>query len=168
MRDPQERAKRDAERRDRIERIHLEFPGYGYRMLKQELQRQGLGVNAKRIRRVQQAYKLFPVIWRTFRVATTDSDHPPPGYPNWLRNRSITGLNQAWVADITYIRILTGFLYLAAILDRYSRKAVGRAISRRIDTELCLAARKAALASRPPPRGGRHHSDRGVQYCSGD
>ncbi len=167
-RDPQERAQRDAELRDRIERIHLTFPGYGYRMLKQELQRQGLCVNAKRIRRVQQEYKLFPVIWRTFRVATTDSDHPHPVYPNLLRHRSITGLNQAWVADITYIRILTGFLYLAAILDRYSRKVVGWAISRRIDTELCLAALQAALVSRRPPRGCLHHSDRGVQYCSGD
>jgi putative transposase len=166
--DPTQRAKQDADLRDRIERIHLEFPAYGYRMLKEELNRQGLRVNGKRIRRLQREYKLFPVMWRTFRVATTNSDHPHPVYPNLLRDRAITGLNQAWVADITYIRILTGFLYLAAILDRYSRKVVGWAISRRIDTELCLSALTAALAHRQPPRGCLHHSDRGVQYCSGD
>lgn len=166
--DPVECAKGDAELRDRIERIHLEFPGYGYRMLKQALARQGLRVNAKRIRRIQREYQLFPVIWRTFRVATTDSDHPHPVFPNLLRHRAITGLNQAWVSDITYIRILTRFLYLAAILDRYSRKVVGWAISGRIDTALCLSALKSALAQRRPPRGGIHHSDRGVQYCSGD
>ena len=148
MRDPKS-APSDAELRDRIERIHLEFPGYGYRMLKAELQRQGVRVNAKRIRRVQQEYKLFPVVWRTFRVATADSDRPHPVYPNLLRDRAVTGLNRAWVADIAYIRILTGFLYLAAILDRYSRKAVGWAISRRIDTALCLAA-LTGRARRPP------------------
>ena len=149
MRDPQERAQRDAELRDRIERLH-QVPGL--RLLHAQSRvagRQGVRVNAKLIRRVQQEYKLFPVVWRTFRVATTDSDHPHPVYPNLLRDRAVTGLQPGVVADITYIRILTGFLYLAAILDRYSRKAVGWAISRRIDTALCLAALK-RRARRPP------------------
>jgi len=115
---------------------------------------------------VQRQYRLFPVIWRTFRVATTDSDHGLPVYPNRLPGMTLSGLNQAWVADVTYIRILTGFLYLAAILDLYSRKVIGWAISRRIDAELCLSALCSALATRQPPRGCLHHSDRGVQYAS--
>lgn len=162
----QARARADADLRDRIERIHLRFPGYGYRRLQRQLAREGWQVNAKRIRRVQQEYKLFPVIWRTFKVATTDSDHGLPVYPNRLRGMTFSGLNQAWVADVTYIRLLTTFVYLAAILDLYSRKVIGWAISRRIDAELCLQALKSALAAREPPPGCLHHSDRGVQYAS--
>lgn len=165
-RDPTEKAKADADLRDRIEHLHLQFPGYGYRRLQKQLAREGLAVNAKRIRRVQRRYRLFPVVWRTFRVATTDSNHRLPVYPNRLAGMTLTGINQAWVADVTYIRILTGFLYLAAILDRYSRRVIGWAISRRIDTELCLKALQSALATRPPPPGCLHHSDRGVQYAS--
>ena len=165
--DPKTRANTDADLRDRIERIHLQFPGYGYRRLQRQLLREGLRVNAKRIRRVQQEYKLFPVIWRTFKVATTDSNHRLGVYPNRLRGLTPTAINQAWVADVTYIRILTGFLYLAAILDRYSRKVIGWAISRRIDAQLCLKALTSALATREPPPGCIHHSDRGVQYASG-
>ena len=165
-RDPTEKAKADADLRDRIEHLHLQFPGYGYRRLQKQFAREGLAVNAKRIRRVQRRYRLFPVVWRTFRVATTDSNHRLPVYPNRLAGMTLTGINQAWVADVTYIRILTGFLYLAAILDRYSRRVIGWAISRRIDTELCLKALQSALATRPPPPGCLHHSDRGVQYAS--
>lgn len=166
--DPKARARQDAELRDRIERIHLQFPGYGYRRLQRQLAREGRRVNAKRIRRVQQEYKLFPVIWRTFKVATTDSNHRLPVYPNRLPGTTLRGLNQAWVADVTYIRILTGFLYLAAILDLYSRKVIGWAISRRIDAALCLQALRSALTSRQPPPGCIHHSDRGVQYACYD
>jgi len=166
-RDPTEKAKADADLRDRIEHLHLQFPGYGYRRIQQQLLRDGQRVNAKRIRRVQRRYRLFPVIWRTFKVATTDSNHRLAVYPNRLAEVTLSDINQAWVADVTYIRILTGFLYLAAILDRYSRKAIGWAISRRIDTELCLNALQSALAMRQPPPGCIHHSDRGVQYASG-
>ena len=141
----------DAELRDHIERIQGEFSGYGYRRLGKQLRREGIRVNDKRIRRVQRKYELFPIRWRSFKIATTDSDHGYKVYPNLLAGLTVTGANQVWVADITYIRILNGFVFLAALLDRYSRKVIGWAISKRIDTELCLAALKSALAKRQPP-----------------
>jgi putative transposase len=109
--------------------------------------------------------QLFPIRWKSFKIATTNSNHGHKVYPNLLARRTLTSTNQAWVADITYIRILKGFVFLAALLDRYSRKAIGWAISKRIDTELCLAALRSALAKRQPPPGCIHHSDRGVQYA---
>jgi putative transposase len=114
---------------------------------------------------VQRKYQLFPVRWQSFKIATTDSNHGQKVYRNLLAGLSPTRINQAWVADITYIRIVRGFVYLAALLDRYSRKVIGWAISRRIDAELCLAALRSALATRKPPAGCIHHSDRGVQYA---
>jgi putative transposase len=158
-------ARRDAELRDQIERIQGEFSGYGYRRLGRQLRREGIRVNDKRIRRVQRKYQLFPIRWQSFKIATTNSNHGYEVYPNLLAGLTLTGTNQAWVADITYIRILKGFVFLAALLDRYSRKAVGWAISQRIDAELCVAALKSALAKRQPPPGCIHHSDRGVQYA---
>ena len=110
-------------------------------------------------------YQLFPIRWHSFKIATTDSNHGYKTYPNLLAGLTLTGTNQAWVADITYIRILKGFVYLAALLDRYSRKVIGWAISKRIDAELCVAALKSALDKRQPPVGCIHHSDRGVQYA---
>ena len=163
--DPSELLCSDVELRDHIERIQGEFAGYGYRRLGKQLRREGLCVNDKRIRRVQRKYQLFPVRWQSFKIATTDSNHGHPVYPNLLAELTVTGINQAWVADITYIRIVTGFVYLAALLDRYSRKVIGWAISKRIDAELCVAALKVALANRKPPAGCIHHSDRGVQYA---
>jgi len=155
----------DAELRDHIERIQGEFSGYGYRRLGKQLGREGIRVNDKRIRRVQRKYQLFPIRWRRFKIATTDSSHGYKIYPNLLAGLKLTGTNQAWVADITYIRILKGFVFLAALLDRYSRKVIGWAISKRIDSELCLAALRSALTKRQPPSGCIHHSDRGVQYA---
>src|SRR3990172_2968411 len=99
-------------------------------------------------------------------IQTTDSNHQYRIYPNLLQDYTVTAINQVWVADITYIRILTAFVYLAVILDLYSRKAVGYAISRRIDTELSLQALKMALSTRNPPQGVIHHSDQGVQYAA--
>jgi putative transposase len=163
--DVDEQASRDAELRDHIERIQGEFAGYGYRRLGKQLRREGIYVNDKRIRRVQRLYQLFPIRWHSFKLATTDSNHGHKIYPNLLAGLTLTGTNQAWVADITYIRILKGFVYLAALLDRYSRKVIGWAISQRIDAELCVAALKSALATRQPPPGCIHHSDRGVQYA---
>jgi putative transposase len=163
--DIEERDLNDAELRDHIERLQGEFPGYGYRRLGQQLRREGIVVNDKKIRRVQRKYQLFPIRWQSFKIATTDSNHGHKVYPNLLTGKTLTGINQAWVADITYIRILKGFVFLAAILDRYSRKVVGWAISKRIDAELCLAALKSALETRQPPAGCMHHSDRGVQYA---
>ena len=158
----------DAELRDYIERLQEEFPGYGYRRLGQQLRREGIVVNDKKIRRVQRKYQLFPIRWRSFKVATTDSNHNHKVYPNLLADKTLTGINQAWVADITYIRILKGFVFLAAILDRYSRKVISWAISKRIDAELCVAALRIALEQRQPPPGCIHHSDRGVQYACGE
>lgn len=155
----------DRELRDHIERLQGEFPGYGYRRLSQQLRREGMVVNDKKIRRVQRKYQLFPVRWQSFKIATTDSNHGHRVYPNLLADKAVTGINQVWVADITYIRLRKGFVFLAAILDRFSRKVIGWAISKRIDAELCLAALKSALAKRQPPPGCVHHSDRGVQYA---
>jgi putative transposase len=160
-------AQTDGELRDHIERIQGEFSGYGYRRLGKQLRREGIGVNDKRIRRVQRKYQLFPIRWHSFKIATTDSNHGYKVYPNLLAGLTLTGIDQAWVADITYIRILKGFVFLAALLDRYSRKVIGWAISKRIDAELCLAALKSALAKRQPRPGCIHHSDRGVQYACG-
>ncbi len=167
--DPKHAKKRDDDDeklRQQIERIHEEFPGYGYRRIKRELKRRGIRTNDKRIRRVMKKFGLRPISWRTF-VRTTDSRHTLPVYPNLLKKRQVRAVNQVWVADITYIRIRASFVYLAAILDLYSRKVVGWAISKRIDTELCVAALQMALQDRLA-RGCIHHSDRGVQYASAD
>ena len=163
--DVERQASNDAELRDHIERIQGEFAGYGYRRLGKQLRREGIYVNDKRIRRVQRLYQLFPIRWQSFKIATTDSNHGYKIYPNLLAGLTLTGTHHAWVADITYIRILKGFVYLAALLDRYSRKMIGWAISKRIDAELCVAALKSALGKRQPPAGCIHHSDRGVQYA---
>jgi transposase InsO family protein len=121
-------------------------------------------VNEKRIRRVMKKFGLRPITWRTF-VRTTDSRHSLPVYPNLIKNRQLRAVNEIWVADITYIRIHSSFVYLAALLDLFSRRIIGWAISKRIDTDLCLTALQMALHNRPA-RGCIHHSDRGVQYAS--
>jgi len=130
----------------------------------EELDRRGVQINEKRIRRVMKKFGLKPITWRTF-VHTTDSRHTLPVYQNLVKNRQVRGINEVWVADITYIRIRSSFVYVAAILDLYSRRIVGWAISKRIDTELCIAALQMALEARRP-RACIHHSDRGVQYAS--
>jgi putative transposase len=99
-------------------------------------------------------------------VATTVSNHDGPIFPNLARDVSPSGPNQLWVADITYIAIASGFVYVAAVLDAWSRRVVGYAVGRRVDTRLALAALKAAIAARAPPPGCVHHSDRGSQYAS--
>jgi transposase InsO family protein len=151
--------------RDAIERIVVESPGYGYRRVTQELRRQGCRVNHKRVLRVMREETLLCQLKRRF-VATTDSRHGGGGYPNLLRDGVVDGPNQAWVADITYIRLPTTFCYLAAILDAFSRRVIGWELSRQIDTDLTLAALDRALASRQPVSGLIHHSDHGVQYAS--
>ena len=163
--DDEEQERQDAFLREQIERLQGEFPGYGYRRLGRQLRREGVVINDKRIRRVQSKYQLFAIRWQSFKIATTDSSHGHKVYPNLLRVKTLTAVNQAWVADITYIRILRGFVFLAAILDLCSRKTIGWALSRRIDAELCIAALKTALQTRRPPPGCIHHSDRGVQYA---
>jgi putative transposase len=151
--------------RDAIECLILEFPGYGYRRVTKALQRDGWRVNHKRVLRVMRRESLLCHLERRF-VATTDSAHGHRTYPNLLAGLAVTAMDQAWVADITYIRLPTTFIYLACILDACSRRVVGWEVSRRIDTTLTLAALERALATRRPAPGLIHHSDRGVQYAS--
>ena len=142
-----------------------EFEAYGYRRVGAELRHRGIVVNAKKIRRLMREHALKPKRRRRF-IATTDSDHNYPIFPNLAKNMTLDGPNQLWVADITYVAIATGFVYLAVILDAWSRRVVGYAISRSIDARLAAAALKAAISARDPPRGCVHHSDRGSQYAS--
>jgi len=162
-----QKQKEEADLRDRIEEIVVEYERYGYRRVTAALQREGLKVNHKRVQRIMKEEDLICKIKKRW-VVTTDSNHPYRVYPNLMKDAKITGVNQAWVADITYIRILTAFVYLAVILDVFSRKVVGWAISRRIDTELTRAALRMAIETRRPPEGCIHHSDRGVQYAAHD
>ena len=142
-----------------------EFETYGYRRVGAELRHRGMVVNAKKVRRLMREHALNPKQRRRF-VATTDSNHSDPIFPDLANNMTLDGPNQLWVADITYVAIATGFVYLAAILDAWSRRVVGYAISRSIDARLVIAALKAAINARNPPRGCVHHSDRGSQYAS--
>ena len=145
--------------------IQDELPGYGYRRVTEELSRRGQVVNHKRVARVMNAHGLGISPRRRF-VRTTDSAHDQPIFPNLYRNVIPTVPNTVWVGDITYIRLSVGFCYLAVILDACSRKVVGYALSRRMDTQLTLAALTAAVRSRQPPAGCIHHTDRGSQYAS--
>lgn len=156
---------RDTALRDAIERIVLEFPGYGYRRVTKALQREAWDVNHKRVLRVMRNEALLCQLERRF-IRTTDSAHALRTYPNLLSGMVLARPDQAWVADITYIRLPTTFAYLACVLDAWSRRCVGWQLSRAIDTTLTLAALDQALAKRRPAPGLIHHSDRGVQYAS--
>lgn len=144
--------------------IQDELPGYGYRRVTHELHRRGHAVNHKRVARLMRANDLGIKPRRRF-VRTTDSQHGQPVWPNLYRNVIPSRPDLVWVADITYIRLEREFCYLAAVLDACSRKVVGYAISRSIDTRLTLAALAAAIRSRKPLPGCIHHSDRGSQYA---
>jgi putative transposase len=160
-----EQDKADADLRDRIEFVQAEYSCRGYRTVRVNLQRHyGLSVNHKRIRRVMHRFSLLRRIKRRF-IHTTDSNHGFRVFPNLLRGRKITGINQVWAADITYIRILTGFVFLAVILDVFSRRVIGWALSKHIDHHLTVAALRMAIEQRKPLPGTIHHSDRGVQYA---
>jgi len=159
-------AEADTALREAIAALVLAFPGYGYRRVTKALQRDGWTVNHKRVLRVMREESLLCQLKRRW-VPTTDSGHGLTTYPNLLPQTPLSGLNQVWIADITYIRLPHGFAYLAAILDAYSRRVIGWALSRWIDTALTLAALDHALATRPVAPGLIHHSDRGVQYASG-
>ena len=151
--------------RDAIEQIILDFSGYGYRRVTHALQRAGWKVNHKRVLRIMQEESLLCQIKRHF-VHTTDSHHPFPVYPNLVNGTTPDAPDLIWVADLTYIRLRSEFVYLATILDAYSRKCIGWNLSRRIDTNLALGALEEALATREVKPGLIHHSDRGVQYAS--
>lgn len=152
--------------RDAIERIVLDFPGYGYRRVTHALRRAGWElINHKRVLRVMREESLLCQLKRRF-IVTTDSAHGYRTYPNLLKGAALDRLDQAWVADITYIRLPTAFVYLACILDAYSRRCIGWKLSRQIDTRLTVAALEMAIERRAPQPGLIHHSDRGVQYAS--
>lgn len=163
-----DRERRDAELKELIDSVHLDHPYYGYRMLHAELESRGHRINEKRIRRIQRKFGLFATMVRKF-VRTTDSKHKFRIYPNLLKDMaSVTGLNEVWVSDITYVKIQTGFVYVAVVMDKCSRRIVGYGISKRIDRQLTLAALSMAIEMRNPDVGCIHHSDRGVQYACGD
>jgi putative transposase len=150
-----------------LRQICGEYPRYGYRRVTKELVRRGAQANHKRVLTLMRKENLLCRIKRRF-VHTTDSRHGLPIYPNVARTFRVTQLNELWVADITYVRLLRGFAYLAVILDAFSRRAIGWAISMHIDTKLSLAALTMALDTRSVATGLVHHSDRGVQYASSD
>jgi len=159
----EQRERQDADLRDQIERVQAELSPAGYRSVLHYLRRQGNSAGERKIRRIMKKYDLHAKLKRAF-VATTDSRHPHRVYPNLLPGRTVMGLDEVWTADLTYIRIGNGFVYLAVILDLYSRRVIGWSISKRIDGELALAALRMAIAQRRPGPGCIHHSDRGVQY----
>jgi len=160
-----DRMKAEADLVDIIEAICLEFPRYGYRRVTKQLQREGWVVNHKKVLRLMRESNLLCRARHKW-VKTTDSRHCFPRYPNLIKGVTISRLNQVWSADITYIRIRTGFVYLAAILDAFSRRVIGYAVSTGLDTALTLNVLRMAVAERQPGREVIHHSDQGVQYAS--
>jgi len=158
-----EREAFEADVRGKIEQIRVDMAGAGYRTLLPVLKSSGIEIGERKLRGILSKFELQVRPKKKF-VKTTDSNHSHQVYPNLIEEMTLTGINQVWASDITYIRIENGFVYLAVILDLFSRKAIGWQISKRIDGELVLDALKMAIARRQPPRGVIHHSDRGVQY----
>ncbi len=156
---------RDVALRDAIEHIILELPGYGYRRVTEELHRRQWQVNHKRVLRIMRRESLLCHVKRRFTL-TTDSQHSFQRYPNLLRERDVHAPNEVWVADITYICLPTTFVYLACMLDAFSRRCIGWELAPWLDTRLTLAALERALNERQPAPGLIHHSDHGVQYAS--
>ncbi len=157
----------EVELRSQIQTVALEMRTYGYRPITEELHRRGVIVNHKRVLRLLREDNLLCLRQRAF-VRTTDSRHDLTVYPNLARDLVLSNINQLWVADITYIRLLREFIYLAVLLDAFSRRCIGWAVSRYIDAQLTLSALQMALATRTIQPGLIHHSDRGVQYAADD
>jgi putative transposase len=157
----------DLKLRDEIQKIALEWPAYGSRRITAELRRRKWAVNRKRVQRRMREDNLLCLRKRKF-VVTTDSDHPLPVYPNLARQMTLTGIDQLWRADITYVRLEVEFVYLAVILDAYSRRVIGWELDGTLEDSLTLAALRMALSRRTVTPELVHHSDRGVQYASGD
>ena len=150
--------------RDAIQRAALGHRGYGYRRIKVAIEKEGFQVGAKKVRRLMRDDNLLAVRRRKF-VVTTDSDHPFRVYPNLAEHLVLSDLNQLWVADMTYLRLQGEFVYLAVVLDAWSRRVVGWALGRKLDSELTLLALERAITSRQPQPGLVHHSDGGSQYA---
>jgi len=157
----------EMEFRDALQKIALESPAYGYRRITAELNRRGFEVNHKRVLRLMRQDNLLCLRHKAF-VVTTDSRHDLPVYPNLARELAPSGVNQLWIADITYIRLRAEFVYLAVLLDAFSRRVIGWALGRTLEAGLALSALAMALRQRQPAPGLVHHSDRGVQYASRD
>jgi len=155
--------------RNQIQEIALEFPRYGYRRVAAELRNRGYVVNSKRVLRLMREDNLL-CLKKKFKPVTTDSSHGLPVYPNLLKNIKITRLNQVWASDITYIQLSHEHIYLAVIIDLFSRKCIGWDLSRNMDDQLTLNALDMALKNREAEtlQGLIHHSDQGVQYASND
>jgi putative transposase len=160
-------AVRDTELRDAIQRIALRFPAYGRPRITAELKRQGWTANHKRVGRILREDNLLCLRKKKFH-STTDSKHGFPVFPNLTRHFVPAARNELWVADITYIRLAEEFVYLAVVLDAYSRLVIGWALERTLQAKLAIAALQMALDKRAPAAGVIHHSDRGVQYACGD
>ena len=160
-----EQLARDMDLKRQIESIHMELPGYGYRRIHEDLKKRGICVNSKRIRRVMKKYSLFSCIRR---LMGQKGSHLGKRlvYPNLIQGKRLSGPSQVWATDITYITLAKEYAYLSAIIDVYSRKIVGWAISRDLSHRFCLEALKVAIRREKPPQGVIHHSDRGVQYTS--
>lgn len=164
--DPAKPARADMELRDRIQKIALEWPCYGSRRMVKELKKYKFKVNRKRVQRLMREDNLLCVAKRRFVVPTTDSAHDLKVYPNLAASMVLTGIDQLWVADITYIRLEEEFVYLGVILDAYSRRVIGWHLDGGLDESLTLNALRMALRERNVQPGLVHHSDRGVQYAS--
>jgi len=164
--DPVKPALADMDLRDEIQKIALEWPSYGSRRITAELKARQWDVNRKRVQRIMREDNLLCVVKRRFVVPTTDSDHSLKVYPNLAAKMILTGVDQLWVADITYIRLEEEFVYLAVILDAYSRRVIGWHLDQYLDNSLTLNALHMALRTRSVRPGLVHHSDRGVQYAS--
>ena len=160
-------AERDLKLRDEIQKIALEWPAYGSRRITAELRRRKWPVNRKRVQRLMREDNLLCLRKRKF-VVTTNSDHGLRVYPNLARQMTLTGIDQLWRADITYVRLEVEFVYLAVILDAYSRRVIGWELDGTLEDLLTLAALRMALSRRTVTPALVHHSDRGVQYASGD
>lgn len=160
------RKQQEAFLQNKIQEIAYQHPYYGYRRITAQLRRDNIIINHKRVLRIMRQLGIQAKIKRRY-ITTTNSRHNQPIYPNLIKEKIVTGINQVWCSDITYIRILTGFVYLAIIIDIYSRRIVGYAIGKILSPELTLAALKMALANRKIDHL-IHHSDQGVQYASTD
>jgi putative transposase len=155
--------------RDEIQRLSLANRHHGYRIITVMLQRAGWAVNHKRVQRLRREDNLLCVARQAFRPATTDSRHGWRVWPNLARDMVPMAVNQLWVADITYIRMQEEFVYLAVVLDAFSRRVIGWAMAEHLRAELALSALDMALANRQVVAGELvHHSDQGVQYACGD
>jgi len=159
----------DLDLKNQIQEIAMEFTGYGYRRMTAELQNRGFEVNRKRVLRLMRQESLL-CRKKRFKPVTTDSSHGLPVYPNLLKGTKITGLNQVWASDITYVQLQHEHIYLAVILDLYSRKCIGWDLGRNIDTQLAMNALDRAIENRgsESTHGLVHHSDQGVQFASHD